>query len=172
MRHIMAVVMYICRYIHQRIYTYILCALLCELYVELTPWSRVLFEKLTGFQLAKKFPAFHGTRRFITAFTSALHPSLSWAGWFQYLPPHTTSWKSILILSSHLRLGLTSGPFPSGFPTKTLYTPLLSPIRATCPVHLIVLYFYHPKNNGWEVQIIELLTICIVFSTPLSSCPS
>ena len=25
----------------------------------LTPWSRVLLEKLTGFQLAKKFPAFY-----------------------------------------------------------------------------------------------------------------
>jgi len=32
-----------------------------------TPWSRVLLEKLTGFQLVKKFPAFYGTRRFITA---------------------------------------------------------------------------------------------------------
>jgi len=36
----------------------------------LTPWCRVLLEKLTGFQLVKKFPAFHGTRRFITAFTN------------------------------------------------------------------------------------------------------
>ena len=43
----------------------------------LTPWSRVLLEKLTGLQLDKKFPAFYGTRRFITALTSARHLSLS-----------------------------------------------------------------------------------------------
>jgi hypothetical protein len=43
----------------------------------LTPWSTVLHEKLTGFQLVKKFPAFYGTRKFITAITSARHLSLS-----------------------------------------------------------------------------------------------
>ena len=55
--------------------------------------------------------------------------------------PHPTSWRSVLILSSHLCLGLPSGFFPSCVPAKTLYTPLLTPIRATCPAHRILLDF-------------------------------
>jgi len=47
--------------------------------------------------------------------------------------------EDVLILSSHLLLGLPSGLFPSGFTTKTLYTPLLYPTRATCPAHLVLL---------------------------------
>ena len=43
----------------------------------LTSWSRVLLEKLNGLQLVKKFPAFYGTRRFITALKSARHLPLS-----------------------------------------------------------------------------------------------
>ena len=85
-----------------------------------TPWFRVLLQKLTGLQLVKKFSAFHGTRRFITALTSVRHLPLSWANPIQSIYPHPTSWRSILILSTHLRLGLPSGLFPSGFPTKTL----------------------------------------------------
>ena len=42
-----------------------------------TSWSRVLPEKLTVPWLVKKLPAFYGTRRFITAFTTACHLSLS-----------------------------------------------------------------------------------------------
>jgi len=57
------------------------------------------------------------------------------------MPSHPTSCRSILILTTHLRLGLPSGIFPSGFPNKTLYTPLLSPIRVTCPAHIIHLDF-------------------------------
>jgi hypothetical protein len=47
------------------------------IYFLLSPWSKVLLEKLTGLQLVKKFPSFYEARRFITAFTSARKLSLS-----------------------------------------------------------------------------------------------
>ena len=115
----------------------------------LTSWCRVLLEKLTGLQLVK-FPAFYGTRRFITTLMSVRHLSLSWASPIQSTYPHPTSWRSILILSTHVRLGLPSGLFPSGFATKTLYAPLSSTIRATCPAHLILLAFITHTILGEE----------------------
>jgi hypothetical protein len=98
--------------------------------------EQVLLEKLTGLQLVKKFPTFYRIRRFITAFTSACHISLSWASSIQSIPP-----TSIVILSSHLCLGLLSELFPSGFHTKTPYKPLHSPMRATVPAHFLLLDF-------------------------------
>jgi len=50
--------------------TYLLTSLL-------TPRHTVLLEKLVGSKLVKTFPTFYGTQRFITAFTSAQHLSLS-----------------------------------------------------------------------------------------------
>jgi hypothetical protein len=43
----------------------------------LIPWGRVFLEKLTCLNLVKKFPAFYGTRRFITALTTAHQLPLS-----------------------------------------------------------------------------------------------
>ena len=114
-------------------------------------YAAVLLEKLTGFQPVKKFPTFYGTPSFTTAFTRVRHLSLSWTSSIQSMPPHPTSWRYILILSSHLRLGLLSGLFPSDFPTKTLYTPLLS-IRATCPAHLILLDFITRTTLGEQYR--------------------
>ena len=45
-----------------------------------------------------------------------------------------------------------SGLFPSGFPTKTLYTTLSSHIRATCPSYLIFLNFITRKILGEEYR--------------------
>ena len=45
---------------------------LCTVSYLLTPWSRVLLEKLTRSQPVKKFPAFYGNREFITSITSAI----------------------------------------------------------------------------------------------------
>ena len=55
----------------------------------LTPWCRVLLEKLTGLQLVKKFPAFHGTRKFITALTSVatcLYPGPAQSSPYTHIP--------------------------------------------------------------------------------------
>ena len=50
--------------------------------------------------------------------TSVRQLSLSWAIPIQSTYKHPTSWRSILILSAHLRLGLACGLFPSGFPYR------------------------------------------------------
>jgi len=82
--------------------------------------------------------------------------------------PHPTSWRSILILSTLLRLGLPSGLLPSGFPTKNLYTPLSSPIRATCPAHLILLDFITRTILGDE-YISFSSSLCSLFHPPVTS---
>jgi hypothetical protein len=135
----------------------------------LTPRSRVL-EKLTGSQLVKKSLAFYGNRRFITTFTTTRHLSLSWARSIKSMTPYPTSWRSILILPSHLRPALPSGSFPQVSPPKPVYTSLVS---NTChmphPSHSS--RFYHPNNIWWAVQIIKAPHY-VVSSTPMLTPPS
>jgi hypothetical protein len=108
----------------------------------LTPWSTVLLEKLTSLQLVKKFPAFYGTRRFITALTSARHLSLSSARPIPSTHSHPASRRSVLILSSHLCLGLPSGILPNQNPVRI--SPLPHTRYMPCPSRSS--RFYHPPN--------------------------
>ena len=105
---------------------------------------------------------------FITAFTSARHLSLSWANSIQSIPPYRTTWRSILILYSHLRLGLPSALFPSGFSTETLYTPLLFPISATYPAHHNLLDLIAREIFG-EEYILLSSSLCSFLYSPVTS---
>ena len=70
-------------------------------------------------------------------------------------PPPLASRRSSLILSSYLGLGLPSNLFPSGFPTKTLFASLLSPMRDTCPA-LLILDFITRTVLGEEYRSLTL----------------
>ena len=111
---------------------------------------------------------FYGTQWFITAFARARHFSLFWASLFHSIPPHPTSWRSILILSSHLRLSLASGLFPSGFPTKTLYRPLLFSIRAACSAYLNLLDFITRTILGEQYRSL-IFSLCSFLHSPVTS---
>jgi hypothetical protein len=117
-------------------------------------------------------------------FIRAIHSSLSWARSIQPIPPHHISLRSILTLSTYLRLDLSSGLHPSGFPTNILYAFLLASIRATCPAHfilldLIVLFILGEEYKLWISSLCSFLQPPvtsslfgpnILLSTPFSVC--
>jgi hypothetical protein len=86
----------------------------------LTPWSRVLLEKLIVTQLVKRFPIFLCDPKVHYGVHKCPEWPLSWARWIQSVPSHPISLQSILTLPSHLHLHLPSGLFPSAFPIKIL----------------------------------------------------
>ena len=91
-------------------YCYLLACLLTYLltyFMERSPsWE------VNCFSDSQEIPQILWNPKLITAFTSVCHLSLSRARSSHFMPPHPTSWRSILILSSHLYLGLPSGLFP------------------------------------------------------------
>ena len=121
----------------------------------LTPSNSSLLKNLTALQLVKKFPTFHGTWRFITVFISSRHLCLSWASLIHPITSHPTAWRSILILSSYLRLRLPSGSFLQDSPPKRrIY---LFPTRVTCPPisnirYQVILNIFYTVAIFWKVK--------------------
>ena len=94
----------------------------------LTPWNRVLLEKLTSFQIVTKFPTFYGTQRFITTYTSAHHLSI-----LSQLNPVNTPTSHFL--KTHLNIILPSTP---GCPkwSPSLRLPNQNPVYASPLPHM------------------------------------
>jgi hypothetical protein len=132
-------------------------------------WSWTLLEKPPIVQILKKFSAFYGIRRFITVLTRALHWSLSGATTIHSIPLHPICLRSNLVLSTHLCLDLPSGLFLSGFHINTLYALIFSPIRATCPAHLvlldlIIIIILGEEYKLWSSSLCSFLKLSLCFS--------
>jgi hypothetical protein len=110
---------------------------------------------------SRTWQAFWRTRRFITVFTRALHWSLSWARSIQSIPPQPVSPRTISILSTHLRTGLSSGHFLSSFRINILYAFLFSLIRATCIAHHILL---GEEYKLWSISLCSFLQSSVISS--------
>jgi len=102
----------------------------------LTPRCRVVLEKLTGLQLVKKFPAFRGTRRFITALTSLLNL-------FNKMSPEQASRMWMFRIISVLQGGVVStspNPEAGGPPLVGCPRLLIQSIRSYPPYRRPFLY--------------------------------
>jgi hypothetical protein len=74
----------------------------------------------------------------------------------KFLPPHPTSWRTILILSPIYALVYSVVSFLQVSPPKPC-TRLSPPHPSYIPYPSHSSRFYHPQNIGWEIQIMELL---------------
>ena len=102
---------------------------------------------------------------FITTFTSAYHLSLSWASLIRSIPPHPTSWRSVLILSPHLRLALTSDLFQrdwvTGFsPLQGHRSLLLQKTSGWVPGKVLPLRVTRPVREDDHIFLLPRFRIC------------
>jgi hypothetical protein len=106
---------------------------------------------------------------FVTVFSRALYRSLFRFRWMKSMYSYPSALGYILMLSSHLRLGLPGSLFPWNFQTKMLWIFLAFPIHATLlltisgknflritHIALWMVHIFRYNNNGWNVRIIIL----------------
>ena len=125
--------------------------------------------KANQFAASQEIPRISWNPKIHYRIQKCLPPVLSWASSIQSITPHPTSWRPILILSSHPCLGLSSGLFPPGFPTETLYTPLPTPLRTAFPIHLIYLDFIIRTILGEEYRTLSS-SLCSFLHSPVNLC--
>ena len=83
--------------------------------------------------------------------------------------PHPTSWRSIFLLSSHLRLGLPSDIFASRFPNKPMYKSLFSPyVLHALPTTFVSI---SSPNSCLVIITAHKAHYYVVFSSPMFPCP-
>jgi hypothetical protein len=96
----------------------------------------VCVEKLVVLRLAKKFLYCYGTWQLIVVFKRDSHLCLSWARLVQSIMCHDI-FRSVLMLSSHSRLGLASDLFLQVSPPKPVFI-FLVPHMCGFPTHRFI----------------------------------
>ena len=118
---------------------------------------------------SQEIPCTSWDLKFITTLTTILHLSLAWATAIQFTPPSHISGGYVVILSSYLQLGLSSGLFPSSLCTETASEFLFCLIHATCLTNLIFLYLIAHIICYREYQWCSF-SLCSLVQSPVISC--
>jgi hypothetical protein len=121
----------------------------------LIPYSRVLIEKLTGVAANQEIPYIYGTRKSITVFTSARHPSLSQS----QLHPVPTNPSHFLKIRLNIILPSTSWSTQRSLSLKLPYGGLIQPETCTASRdkrtlnrrNLRILLVYKPSYVGTRI---------------------